>query len=200
MKKIFLPILFLISVFLGSCSEEVNCPGFSEEDLEMVPYAEGDTIVFMNQDEEIFELIITELERSESYTTTCRGRNSICPCYAYAEVKAKNTFEPEEHSFILLETEDVAFSRLFFFNFLNLRFEFDFARDFSFIEMRQDLTLFDEFMVDGKTYEKVLMYDSFEFPGSTIDKVYFNEEYGIIRFTERTTGVNWYRLSAQDEE
>ncbi len=197
MKKLTFPLLFSISLFLFSCSEEINCPEFTEENLELLPYAEGDTIVFMNQNNEIFELIITEVERTEAYTTTCRGRNSICPCYSSAEIKAKNTLDPDEYPFILFETDNVSFSRLFFFNFLKLRFEFDFARDFSYLALMPEMTLYNEFMVDGKTYERVLMYDSFDFPGSTINKVYFNEEYGIIRFTERESGVNWNRLSDQ---
>lgn len=194
MKKFsILSLVLILALLQWSCSEEKTCPPFDEADLQYVPYAPGDTVRFASG-EEIFELIIDEMELSDSYEITCRGRNSICPCYTYAEIRAHNTFYPDTASFMLLETESIANGRLYFYNFLNMRFEFDFVRDMPFIGTRPEITYYETIIINGKEYAEVIRHDTFTLPDSDLLNVYFNEEYGILRFTERTNDKVWNRI------
>jgi hypothetical protein len=194
MKKILiLSLALFLAITQWSCREDVTCPPFAEADLQYVPYAPGDTIRFASG-QEIFELIIDELELSDDYEISCRKRNSICPCYSYAEIRAHNTFYPESASFMLLEMESISNGRLFFYNFLRMRFEFDFVSDLPFAANRPEISYFENTMINGKNYAKVIKIETFSLPDSDLSNIYLNEEYGILRFTERTNSKVWSRI------
>lgn len=73
-------IIFLIIIVFASCVGETNCPGYSREYLNWIPYSRGEYMSFSNG-KDTATFIIDEVSYSEPYSfkNTCK-----CACEANA--------------------------------------------------------------------------------------------------------------------
>ena len=178
---------------LISCKKQKDCPPFSSSDLEYIPYETGDSLNFINQQGNAYQIIITGIDQSEAYDYECRDLHGICPCINYAEVISTNTETHDPVVFLRFEQSDVSDMQYFKYQVMDYHFEFDFRNELPYIEDFPFIQFHDSLLVSGGFYYNVVEINNTDDPVSVISKVFFNENHGILKFIEKS-GTDWSLL------
>ena len=172
MKKTIMICMALIA--LCSCSKNVELLPLSEEDATAIPYQMGQTVKFLNQDNDtiVFQVVIDFTHPSDGYDYYHNyGADSIyfgMPrdyCYARTVDLACDTY-PFFISFTILPEKEMYF---------NWHHE---------LVISCDLPSSDEtFSINGITHERVhheRLYN--QYTGELLYDWYYNEEFGLLYF------------------
>ena len=172
MKKTIMICMALIA--LCSCSKNVELLPLSEEDATAIPYQMGQTVKFLNQDNDtiVFQVVIDFTHPSDGYDYYHNyGADSIyfgMPrdyCYARTVDLACDTY-PFFISFTILPEKELYF---------NWHHELVISCDLP----SSDVT----FSINGITYEHVYherLYN--QYTGELLYDWYYNEEFGLLYF------------------
>lgn len=186
-------ILFsaMVIAIFSSCRLDKSCPGFDEMNMKEFSYQAPDTLIFVNEDSERFEVYIKEINRSESYEYECRDLYRICPCINYVEAVAKDTRTAIPYAFLRMEQSDRSDIQYFKYNIQGFEFEFDFINELPFINEMDMFTHHGSFIVGNKVYYDVVVITNSDDELPRIYQVFFTKKDGIIRFIEKETSMAW---------
>ena len=172
MKKSIMIIMALIA--LCSCSKNVELLSLSEEDATAIPYQMGQTVRFLNQDNDtvVFQVVGDQIHPSDGYDYYHNyGGDSIyygMPknyCYARTVDLNSETY-PFFISFTILPEKEIYF---------NWHHELVICREL--------LPTDETFSINGTTYEHVThdrLYN--QYTGAMLYDWYYNEEFGLLYF------------------
>ncbi len=191
MKRIIFCLYVITCILTLSCTQYKECPAFDEADLQYLPYVTGDTLVFHNEQAESYQIYIEELRQSEAYDFTCRDLYGICACTDYVEVMATDTENPDPYIFLRMEQSDVSDVQYFQYQLLDYDFEFDFRNELPHIDDFPHIEFKDSLLIGEHVYHEVLMIRNQDQSASRIDKVYFNQCGGILKFCKENPAEKW---------
>ena len=172
MKKIIMICMVLLA--MSACKKENNFTLLAEEEAAAIPYQMGQTVKFLNQDNDtvVFQVVGDQTHPSDGYDYYHNyGADSIyygMPrdyCYARTVDLACETY-PFFISFTILPEKEL------YFNWNNE------------LVISCDLPASDEtFSINGTTYEHVThdrLYN--QYTGAMLYDWYYNEEFGLLYF------------------
>ncbi|MDA3824206.1 MAG: hypothetical protein PF450_16560 [Bacteroidales bacterium] len=193
LKVILHLVLFSMGfiLFFSSFKQEKFCPGFDSNDVSEFSYSESDTLIFENENLDVFQVFISEISFSESYTYECRDIYKICPCLNYMEAVATDTKTMLPYSFLRMEQSDVSEMQYFKYNIQGFEFEFDFRNELSHTNEMEHLQYYPSFTIGDAVYSDVVLVTNFDLQTSDISQVYFNKQNGVLSFVERSTTSVW---------
>lgn len=185
MKKfVFYGVIIIMALYSPACTRTVECPPFDEADLVLVPYSVDDTLRFVNQNSEVFKIVVEDIYPSEAYTFKCRDLNNICVCENTVHILASDTETSVEYWFLKIVQNDKSDQQSYWYTVLGFTFEFDFLNDLPHVDMMPHMTLIGDMEIGDILYEEVVKVTNENTKNSGIHKVYFNKENGILMFTD----------------
>ncbi len=192
-KVVFYGVIIIMALYFMACIRTVDCPPFDQDDLVLVPYSADDTLRFVNQNSEVFEIVVEGIYPSEAYTFKCRDLNNICVCENTVHVLASDTETSVEYWLLKIVQNDKSEQQCYWYTVLGFMFEFDFVNDLPYIDMMEHMTFIGDMQVGDRIYEKVIVAtNKYDFV-TDVDKVYFNQENGILKFID--SELEWELLS-----
>lgn len=193
MKKPVFFISLLMTVFLlSACSEETNCPAFKEYELVPGIYREKSIITFKNNKDELLKFEIGPVTYSDAYSYKCKDLHNICPCEKSAVVNASSVHYDNHFVLLRIELNDKNNQQVYRFFIQFFKFDFDFENDINYIDHIENMSIIDKIEINGKQFTQVIVVtNTDEELQSNIEKVYFNKEYGIIKFINKESGNTW---------
>ncbi len=193
MNKVFfvivIPLLITSLCFFFSCAKKTECSGFTDDDMLGLPYCVGDTLMFVDQNDNNFIIPIIDIEKSQPYTFKCRDLNGICLCERYAEIIANNTASSTEFVLIRLEINSKSGTHIYRYNIENFNFEFDFENDPDYIGMMENFFIVDSLIISDTTYLNVFKVTNQDFEHTQVSSVFFNKSSGILKITKNNGTV-----------
>ena len=185
--------LIILLLLNTGCKHEKTCPQFNTDDLDLVPYAETDTLTFVSQENEFFSIYIQHFDYSESYQVEYRGFKEEA-CLNYLEVVASDTKNDTEYTFLKLEQSDVSAMQYYKYTLMNFYFEIDFDNEVPYIHEIDYLDLIPALTLGDTTYTDVIIYQDLHHASPIIHSVYLSKKDGIIKFTEDESSNEWSRI------
>ncbi len=163
-------IIILFAFFISSCNktEEINIE-FTEDEKAWIPYEDGDSIVFINDNLELETLIVTKY--IENQKGKCYFPN--CPKVIYQPVYGRLTLR----------------SNLFYLNLFLYKNTDNFGGEFNnsdiYIEHNTEI---DTLRIDNTLYDSVFVYGNRI--GNSMRKFYYKKGVGLIKF-EDSENITW---------
>jgi len=187
--------MVLISVLLcflfSACEKQKSCPGFNTKDMEEFTYLKPDTITFENETSGFFQIFISHINLSLPYTYKCKDLYKVCPCINYIEAQATDTKTPNLYSFLRMEQSDVSEMQYFKYNVQGFEFEFDFINELPYIDQMDHLKYYSSFIIGDVVYKDVIVITNLDLETANISQVFFNKQFGVLRFIEKSTNSVW---------
>mgnify|MGYP001163359476 CR=1 FL=1 len=200
--------LFAITfLFFTACSKKVDCPSFDTSYLTLMPYQNGDSIIFSNGTKDI-KFIVSYKEYTNVYSEKCsRGGmlERMCPdCEAVAEMIAYSDENRNNKKRLRVELstltrrEELDTTNTMEFQVLDyLGGAYGFSSLVAKREYFKD-SIVNSISANGKSYSNVLMHtlDTLtswsDFNKNQIWRVYLTTSEGIIGFSDRQTQSTYF--------
>jgi len=185
---IYITISFLI---FFSCKVQKSCPGFGTNDISQFSYKKSDTITFENESSDLFQIFISDIILSLPYAYECQDLYKICPCLNYIEALATDTKTLKTYTFLRMEQSDVSEMQYFKYNIQGFKFDFDFINELPHINQMAHLKYYSSLSIGTKVYQDVIAITNLDSEKNDILQVFFNKQYGVLRFIEKSTNNVW---------
>jgi hypothetical protein len=185
-------ILIIACLISSACTKKTECPAFADNELIPLIYKSSESIVFKDSQNNINEILFMETEFSKEYSFKCRDLNNICLCESYAEINVKHNESGTEFILLKIETNDRNNNVIYRFNIRDFSFEFDFENDPIHIELFDNFEMTGILQTASEQFEDVFVVTNTDIEDtSSVHKIYFNKEFGILRITDKNTLKNW---------